>query len=47
VDTAGGLRAGADRKTVPMIPIVGNIVVFALSIALLVGTLKLKKKRAG
>jgi hypothetical protein len=28
-----------------MIPIVGNIVVFALSIALLVGTLKLKKKR--
>jgi hypothetical protein len=29
-----------------MIPIVGNIVVCAITIALLVGTLKLKKKRA-
>ncbi len=28
-----------------MIPIVGNIVVAAITIALLVGTLKLKKKR--
>ena len=27
-----------------MIPIVGNIVVFALAIALLVGTLRLKKR---
>jgi hypothetical protein len=27
-----------------MIPIVGNIVVFALTIALLVGTLRLKKR---
>ncbi len=29
-----------------MIPIVGNLVVCAITIALLVGTLKLKKKRA-
>jgi hypothetical protein len=46
LDTAGPLRAGDAGRTVQgMIPIVGNIVVFALSIALLVGTLKLKKKR--
>ena len=29
-----------------MIPIVGNIILCAITIALLVGTLKLKKKRA-
>ena len=29
-----------------MIPIVGNLVVCAITIALLIGTLKLKKKRA-
>ena len=29
-----------------MIPIVGNIVVFAITIALLIGTLSLKKRSA-
>jgi hypothetical protein len=28
-----------------MIPLVGNLVVFAITIALLIGTLSLKKKR--
>jgi hypothetical protein len=45
LDAADPTRAGAPRKTVQrMIPIVGNIVVFAITIALLLGTLSLKKR---
>jgi hypothetical protein len=45
VDVAALERGGARRKTFQrMIPIVGNIVVFAITIGLLVGTLGLKKR---
>jgi hypothetical protein len=45
LDVAEPSRIGAPQRTVQrMIPIVGNIVVFAITIGLLLATLNLKKR---